>query len=67
MHFQLTEEQEMIRDAAREFATREIAPLAPELDREQRHSPEIVTGHKARCSASQPSSTPPLDQVPFDF
>lgn len=40
--FALSEEQEALRDLVREFATREIAPLAPELDREQRHSPEIV-------------------------
>ena len=40
--FTLTEEQEMLRDLVREFATREIAPVAPELDEEQRHSPEIV-------------------------
>jgi len=31
-----------LRDLVREFATREIAPLAPILDEEQRHSPEIV-------------------------
>ncbi len=40
--FTLTEEQEALRDLIREFATREIAPLAPALDEEQRHSPEIV-------------------------
>ncbi len=40
--FTLTEEQEALRDLVRDFATREIAPLAPALDEEQRHSPEIV-------------------------
>jgi len=40
--FTLTEEQEALRNLVREFATREIAPVAAELDREQRHSPEIV-------------------------
>jgi acyl-CoA dehydrogenase len=40
--FALSDEQEALRDLVREFAGREIAPLAPELDREQRHSPEIV-------------------------
>ncbi len=40
--FTLSEEQEALRDLVREFATREIAPLAPTLDEEQRHSPEIV-------------------------
>jgi alkylation response protein AidB-like acyl-CoA dehydrogenase len=40
--FTLSEEQEALRDLVREFATREIAPLAPMLDEEQRHSPEIV-------------------------
>jgi alkylation response protein AidB-like acyl-CoA dehydrogenase len=32
MDFALTEEQEMIRDAAREFAQKEIAPIAAEFD-----------------------------------
>ena len=40
--FSLTEEQEALRDLVRDFATREIAPVAPALDEEQRHSPEIV-------------------------
>ena len=40
--FTLSEEQEALRDLIREFASREIAPLAPSLDEEQRHSPEIV-------------------------
>jgi acyl-CoA dehydrogenase len=40
--FTLSEEQEALRDLVREFAAREIAPLAPTLDEEQRHSPEIV-------------------------
>jgi acyl-CoA dehydrogenase len=40
--FALSEEQEALRDLVREFAQREIAPRAPELDREQRHSTEIV-------------------------
>jgi alkylation response protein AidB-like acyl-CoA dehydrogenase len=33
MDFDLTEEQRMIRDAAREFAEREVAPGAAERDR----------------------------------
>ena len=33
MDFKLSEEQEMIRDAAREFAQKEIAPIAAEFDR----------------------------------
>ena len=33
MNFELTEEQQMIRDAAREFAQNEIAPVAAEFDR----------------------------------
>jgi len=40
--FSLTEEQEALRDLVREFASGEIVPLAPTLDEEQRHSPEIV-------------------------
>jgi acyl-CoA dehydrogenase len=42
IEFTLTEEQEALRDLVRDFATREIVPLAPTLDEEQRHSPEIV-------------------------
>lgn len=35
MQFQLTDEQRMIRDLARQFAEREIAPAAAELDRNE--------------------------------
>jgi acyl-CoA dehydrogenase len=40
--FSLTEEQKAVRKLVRDFAQKEIVPVAPELDREQRHSPEIV-------------------------
>ena len=33
MDFELTEEQRLIRDTARDFAAREIAPKAAELDK----------------------------------
>ncbi len=40
--FSLTEEQRACRKLVRDFAQKEIVPIAPELDQEQRHSPEIV-------------------------
>ncbi len=40
--FSLTEEQKGCQKLARDFAQKEIVPVAPELDREQHHSPEIV-------------------------
>jgi butyryl-CoA dehydrogenase len=43
MDFELTEEQRMIRDTTREFATREIAPKAAELDKASRWPSEILT------------------------
>jgi butyryl-CoA dehydrogenase len=42
MQFDLTEDQALIRQTARDFATREIEPLAGELDREARWPTEIV-------------------------
>src|SRR5271163_1632527 len=42
MEFELTEEQKMIRDTARDFAAREIAPKAAELDKTGRWPAEIV-------------------------
>ena len=42
MEFDFTEEQRLIRDAARDFAAREIAPKAAELDRNSRWPAEIV-------------------------
>lgn len=42
MDFKLTPEQEMIRDVVRDFALREVEPLAEELDREARHPVETV-------------------------
>jgi acyl-CoA dehydrogenase len=40
--FMLTEEQQRLRELVRKFAQREIAPVAAELDRDQRFSQEIV-------------------------
>jgi butyryl-CoA dehydrogenase len=42
MDFDLTEEQRLIRDTARDFAAREIAPKAAELDKTARWPSEIV-------------------------
>jgi acyl-CoA dehydrogenase len=40
--FSLTEEQQACQRLVRDFARKEIVPVAHELDQEQRHSPEIV-------------------------
>lgn len=40
--FSLTDEQRACRKLVGDFAQKEIAPIAHELDEEQRHSPEIV-------------------------
>ena len=42
MDFDLTEEQNLLRETARDFATREIEPKAAELDRAARWPTEIV-------------------------
>jgi butyryl-CoA dehydrogenase len=42
MDLQLTAEQKMLRDMARDFATREVEPHAAALDREHRFPAEIV-------------------------
>ncbi len=42
MDFDLTEEQKMIRDTARDFATREVLPKAAELDKTARWPSEII-------------------------
>jgi len=42
MDFGLTREQAMVRDAAREFAQKEIAPTVEEDEREHRYSDKIV-------------------------
>ncbi len=42
MDFQLTEEQQMVRDMARRFAEEQIKPVAAELDKTHRHPAEIV-------------------------
>jgi butyryl-CoA dehydrogenase len=42
MDFALTQEQKMIRDAARDFAQKEIAPVAADLDKEEKFPTEIV-------------------------
>ena len=42
MDFELSEEQEMIQEMARDFAENEIKPKAPELDKTERHPVEII-------------------------
>lgn len=42
MDFDLTDEQELIREAVREFAETEIAPIAAELDRDHRFPSELI-------------------------
>jgi butyryl-CoA dehydrogenase len=42
MDFDLTEEQRLVRDTARDFAAREIAPKASEIDKSSRWPAEIV-------------------------
>src|SRR5438067_4070726 len=42
MRLELTDEQDMIRDMAREFAQEHIAPIAPEIDRDARFPHETV-------------------------
>ena len=43
MNFDLTQEQQLVRDTVREFAVSRIAPVAAELDREHRFPYELVT------------------------
>jgi butyryl-CoA dehydrogenase len=40
--FELTDEQQLIRDAVREFAEAEVAPIAAELDRDHRFPSELL-------------------------
>ena len=42
MDFELTDEQELIREAVREFADAEVAPIAAELDRNHRFPTELL-------------------------
>jgi len=42
MNFKLTEEQELIRNMVREFAEKELAPLAPVIDAENRFPVETI-------------------------
>ncbi len=42
MDFDLTDEQELIREAVREFAEAEVAPIAAELDRDHRFPHELL-------------------------
>jgi butyryl-CoA dehydrogenase len=42
MDFELSEEQRLIRDTAREFATREVLPQAARIDKEHRFPKELV-------------------------
>jgi butyryl-CoA dehydrogenase len=42
MDFELTDEQQLIRDAVREFAESEVTPIAAELDRDHRFPRELL-------------------------
>src|SRR6185369_11049715 len=43
MDFDLTEDQQLVRDSARDFASREILPKAAEIDKSGRWPGDIVT------------------------
>jgi alkylation response protein AidB-like acyl-CoA dehydrogenase len=43
VNYELSEEQQLLRDTVREFATSRVAPLAEELDRESRFPYELVS------------------------
>ena len=42
MNFQFSETQQMMRDMARDFATKELAPIAAQIDQEERIPAEII-------------------------
>ena len=42
MNFDLTDEQELIRDSVREFAAADVAPIAAEIDRDHRFPEELL-------------------------
>jgi butyryl-CoA dehydrogenase len=42
LNFALTEEQELLQRTARDFAQKEVAPKAAEIDKEHRHPAELV-------------------------
>jgi butyryl-CoA dehydrogenase len=42
MDFELTDEQQLIRDAVREFAEAEVVPIAAEIDRDHRFPSELL-------------------------
>ncbi|MBW2619006.1 MAG: acyl-CoA dehydrogenase family protein, partial [Deltaproteobacteria bacterium] len=42
MDFQLTEEQQMVKDMARRFAEEQIKPVAAELDKTHQHPADII-------------------------
>jgi len=42
VNYDLTEEQQLVRKTVREFAQRRVAPVAEELDREQRFPYDLV-------------------------
>ena len=44
MNYELTDEQELVRQTVRDFAVSQVAPVAEELDREERFPYEIVAG-----------------------
>ena len=42
MEFKLNDEQELLRDTIREFTENEIAPIAAELDENERFPEELI-------------------------
>ena len=42
MDFELSDEQQLIRDVVREFAEAEVAPIAAELDRDHRFPTKLL-------------------------
>src|ERR1700690_162923 len=42
MNFDLTDEQQLIRDSVREFAAADVVPIAAEIDRDHRFPEELL-------------------------
>lgn len=63
MDFELTKEQVMFRDMAKEFALREVLPTTRERDREGRYFPDLLKkmGDQGLCSLKVPKEFGGLD------
>ena len=64
MNYELTDEQELLRKTVRDFAVSRVAPVAEELDREERFPYELVLGRQVEVHLDRRVASSTISRTP---